>query len=95
MIPIHGGIIKAPIWCYNCFVQTLTLKLPPDLSAWLDQRASELKRSKSEIVRDALTAQRRRGNDQSVTAVAGDLVGRFASGRKDASHKKHLRGFGR
>ena len=74
-------------------MQTLTLKLPPDLSAWLDKRARELNRSKSEIARDALNAQRARGNDQSVTARAGDLVGMYA-GSKDSSHKRNLKGFG-
>ena len=76
-------------------MQTLTLKLPPELSDWLDKRARELKRTKSEIAREALNAQRQRGNDQSVTARAGDLVGKYASGRKDSSHKKHLKNFGR
>ena len=76
-------------------MQTLTLKLPPDLSAWLDKRARELNRSKSDIAREALNAQRARGNDQSVTARAGALVGMYASGRKDSSHKKHLKNFGK
>ena len=75
-------------------MRTLTLKLPPDLAGWLDRRARELGRSKSEITRDALLAQRQKGGRESVTARAGDLVGRFASGRKDSSHKKHLKGFG-
>jgi predicted DNA-binding protein len=74
-------------------VQTLTLKLPPELSAWLDKRARELKRTKSEIAREALNAQRQRGNDQSVTARAGDLVGKYA-GSKHSSHKRNLKGFG-
>ena len=88
-------ITDPAIWCYTAGMPTLTLKLPPDLAAWLEQRARALKRPKSEIARDALAAQRRRGNDQSVTARAGDLVGQFASGRHDASHKRHLKGFGR
>jgi predicted DNA-binding protein len=75
-------------------MQTLTLKLPPDLAGWLDERARELGRSKSEIAREALAAQREKSGRDSVTSRAGDLVGRFASGRKDASHKKHLKGFG-
>jgi predicted transcriptional regulator len=76
-------------------MQTLTLKLPPDLSDWLSKRAKELNRSKSDIAREALNAQRARGNDQSVTARAGNLVGMYASGRKDSGHKKHLKNFGR
>jgi len=75
-------------------MSTLTMKLPPELSDWLEKKARELNRSKSEIAREALFAQRDRGNAESVTARAGDLVGKYASGIKDSSHKKHLKGFG-
>ena len=75
-------------------MQTLTMKLPPDLSAWLEKRARELNRPKSEIAREALQAQRGRRNAESVTARAGDLVGKYASGRRDSSHKRHLKGLG-
>jgi hypothetical protein len=74
-------------------MQTLTLKMPPELSNWLDKRARELNRPKSEIVREALMSQRSRKNAESVTARAGDLVGKFA-GSKDSSHKRNLKGFG-
>jgi hypothetical protein len=75
-------------------MQTLTLKLPSDLSDWLEKQSRSLNRPKSEIARQALYAQRNRKNAQSVTASAGDLVGKYTSGRKDSSHKKHLKGFG-
>lgn len=75
-------------------MQTLTIKLPADLADWLEKRARELNRPKSEIARDALNSQRNGLNGQSVTARAGDLVGKYASGRKDSSHKKHLKGLG-
>ena len=74
-------------------MQTLTLKIPPDLSDWLDKRARELNRPKSEIVREALLSHRGQKKSDSVTARAGNLVGKFASGKKDSSHKKHLKGF--
>lgn len=74
-------------------MQTLTLKMPPDLSDWLEKRARELKRPKSEIVREALQAQRNGQNTESVTARAGDLVGKFA-GSKHSSHKRNLKGLG-
>lgn len=67
--------------------------MPPELSNWLDKRARELNRPKSEIVREALMSQRSRKNAESVTARAGDLVGKFA-GSKDSSHKRNLKGFG-
>ena len=74
-------------------MQTLTLKVPPDISNWLDKRARELNRSKSEIVRQALVAQRNGKNFESVTARAGDLVGKYA-GSKHSSDKRNLKGFG-
>ena len=74
-------------------MHTLTLKMPPELSDWLEKRARELNRPKSEIVREALQAQRRRKNTESVTARAGELVGKFA-GSKHSSHKRNLKGFG-
>jgi hypothetical protein len=88
-----SGIVNSPIWCYQTPVQTLTLKLPPDLAHWLDRQARALNRSKSEIVRQALVSQKDRKNTESVTARAGDLVGMFA-GSKHSSHKRNLKGFG-
>jgi len=73
---------------------TLTLKLPPDLSAWLEKQARALNRSKSEIAREALLAQRDRQNGESAAARAGDLVGKYASGKKDSAHKRHLKALG-
>lgn len=74
-------------------MQTLTLKLPPDLSAWLEKRARALNRPKSEIVRQALMAQRNGENADSAAARAGDLVGKYA-GSRDSSHKRNLKGLG-
>jgi hypothetical protein len=51
-------------------------------------------RMKSENTRNALAPQRNHQNRQSAAVRAGDLVGKFASGRKDSSRKKNLRGFG-
>jgi flagellin-like hook-associated protein FlgL len=77
-------------------MQTLTLKVPPEISKWLDKRARELNRSKSEIVRQAITAQfNGEKKFASLLDRAGDLVGMYASGRKDSSHKKHLKNLGR
>jgi Ribbon-helix-helix protein, copG family len=75
-------------------MRTLTLKVPGDLADWLDKRSRELNRPKSEIVRQALLAQRNGGKCESLLDRAGDLVGKYASGRKDSSHKKHLKTLG-
>jgi Arc/MetJ-type ribon-helix-helix transcriptional regulator len=77
-------------------MQTLTLKVPPEISNWLNKRARELNRSKSEIVRQALVAELNGEKKQeTLLARAGDLVGMYASGRKDSSHKRHLKNLGR
>lgn len=77
-------------------MQTLTLKVPDELAERLNRRAHELNRPKSEIVRQALVAQLNgETKTESLLDRAGDLVGMYASGRKDSSHKKHLKNFGR
>ncbi len=77
-------------------MQTLTVKLPSDLSDQLNRRARDLNRPKSEIVRQALVAELNGEKKfESLLDRAGDLVEMYASGRKDSSHKKHLKNFGR
>jgi hypothetical protein len=77
-------------------MQTLTLKVPDELAERLNRRALDLNRSKSEIIRQALVAQLN-GERKSTSLLerAGDLVGMYASGRKDSSHKRHLKNLGR
>ena len=76
-------------------MQTLTLKVPDELADRLNRRARESNRSKSEIVRQALAAQLNGEKKfESLLDRAGDLVGKYASGRKDSSHKKHLNTLG-
>jgi metal-responsive CopG/Arc/MetJ family transcriptional regulator len=87
------GIVNSPFWCYRKAMQTLTVKVPADLSDWLDKRARELNRPKSEIVREALSSQRLRNNPESVLARAGDLVGKYA-GTRHSSHKRNLKRLG-
>jgi len=74
-------------------MQTLTLKVPADLADWLDRRARDLNRPKSEIVRQALLAQRNGKNFESVLDRASDLVGKYA-GSRHSSHKRNLKGLG-
>ena len=65
-------------------MQTLTLKVPDDLADRLNRRARELNRPKSEIVRQALLAQLNGEKKfESLLDRAADLVGKYASGRKD------------
>jgi len=76
-------------------MQTLTLKVPDELAERLNRRARDLNRPKSEIARQALINHlngEKKG--ESLLDRAGDLVGMYASGRKDSSHKKHLKTLG-
>ncbi len=76
-------------------MQTLTLKVPDELADRLNRRARALNRPKSEIVRQALAAELNGGRKfESLLDRAGDLVGKYASGRKDSSHKRHLKNLG-
>ena len=77
-------------------MQTLTLKLPDEMAERLNRRARDLNRPKSEIVRKALDAELNNGQKlESLLDRAGDLVGMYATGRKDSSDKRHLKNFGR
>lgn len=76
-------------------MQTLTLKVPDELASQLSRRAQILNRSKSEIVRRALAAELNGEKKmESLLDRAGDLVGMYKTGRKDSSHKRHLKNLG-
>lgn len=81
-------------------MHTLTVKMPQQLAAALDEISAREHLSKSELVRRAienyLRAQNTGGSRASVLDRAGDLVGCFKGGPKDlASNPRHLAGFGR
>ena len=77
-------------------MQTLTLKVPDELAERLNRRARALNRPKSDIARQAL-ADHLNGERkvESLLDRAGDLVGMYATGRRDSSHKRHLKNLGR
>jgi predicted transcriptional regulator len=79
-------------------MKTISLKLPPKLSAKLDHAASQRRQSKSEIVRAALeqflngpSAPRRQ---VSALELAGDLVGRVNGPGDLSTNPKYMEGFG-
>jgi predicted DNA-binding protein len=74
----------------------LSLKVPPDVARWLEAQSRATGRSKSEIIREAVERLRDAARSGSALDLAGDAVGRVASGCEDlGSNKKRLRGFGR
>ena len=81
-------------------MNTLTLKIPDDLEAQLNEASQRAQLSKSELVRRALANYLGHKNAvergaPSVLALAGDLVGCFGGGPADlSSNPRHLDGFG-
>ena len=80
-------------------VTNLTIKVPPDLKASVEERARMTGSSVSAIVRESLRETLRpaqSGGGPSLLERAGDLCGCFDSGMEDlASNPNHLKGFGK
>jgi len=81
-------------------MNTLTIKIPPQLEAAVAAASAQDHLSKSELVRRALERylQQRTSRAPFVSALdrAGDLVGCFQGGPADlSSNPEHLSGFGR
>lgn len=84
---------------YFFLVTNLTIKIPPELKASVEERARMTGRSVSAIVRESLRETIRpaqSGQAPSLLERAGDLCGCLDSGMDDlASNPKHLEGFGK
>ena len=78
-------------------MKAISLKLPDEVDARLASHTEALGKTKSQLIRDALTSflDREGADHGSCLDLVRDLVG-TASGPGDlASNKKHLRGYGR
>jgi len=81
-------------------MNTLTIKIPPELDQELVQLSQRAHVSKSELVRQALSAFLAQGRSAagmvSALDLAGDVVGCFAGGPPDlSSNPAYLNEFGR
>jgi predicted DNA-binding protein len=79
-------------------MKPVSLKLPDELDARLEARASDLGRTKSEITREALTRlldDTEGSRRASSLDLVRDLVGTARGPGDLASSKKHLRNYGR
>lgn len=81
-------------------MNTLTIKIQPELDSHITRLSAEEHLSKSELVRRAITAyiQQKAANAPTISALdrAGDLVGCFNGGPADlSSNPRHLDGFGK
>ena len=78
-------------------MKTISLKVPDEIDARLEARAKAIRKTKSELTREALAAFLEGEGSSGVSCLdlVRDLVG-TAQGPGDlASNKKHLRGYGR
>ncbi len=80
-------------------MNTLTIKIPPQLEARIIEASAQEHLSKSELVRQALDSYLRQRSSATafVSALdqAGDLVGCFSGGPTDlSSNPDHLASFG-
>jgi predicted transcriptional regulator len=79
-------------------VKTISLKMPEDLEMQLSEAARRTGRSKSLLVRMALSEflpRRSRSSERSFLARATDLAGCVAAAPDLSNNKSRLRGYGR
>ena len=79
-------------------MKTVSLKMPEDLEMQLSEAARRMGRSKSLLVRMALSEflpRRSRSSGRSFLARARDLAGCVAAAPDLSTNKRRLRGYGR
>jgi predicted transcriptional regulator len=75
-------------------MRTVSFKLPGDLDDALNDLARARGASRSALVREALESLAK-GKRNSVTALAGDLVGSVEGPADLATNRKHMAGYGK
>ena len=76
-------------------MKTVSLKLPPSLSAKLERAVRKSGQSKSEVIREALEQFLKAERPMSALELAGDLAG-CGEGPGDLStNPKYMEGFGK
>lgn len=75
-------------------MKPISIKLPKNLEALLDELARARGMSRSAVVREALQAYAAGATTGSVVESAGELVGSLDGPRDLSTAAKHLRGFG-
>ena len=82
----------------NTMMKTISLKLPAPLANWLANRANELGRSRSDLVRQALEEQREGKNsrgEKSCAALLAEFGGFFRGPRDLSTNPNYMRDFGK
>jgi predicted transcriptional regulator len=78
-------------------MKSVSLKLPDDLNAKLEQVSRERGAAKSDVVRDALDAYfagQTNGRQLSCADLAAEIIGSVTGPVDLATNPKHMRGFG-
>ena len=92
------GIAHHDLWYYNTPMKTISLKLPEDLLARLEEEARVRRITKSELVREGIEKaleRNRVAEDPSCYDLGRDLTGSLKGLPADlATNPDHLEGFG-
>ena len=90
---------KTPTWaCFSgsraipCAMRSLTIKLAPEQTSWLEEQARALRRSKGDLIREMIEGRQAR-KEGSLGHVLSDLCG-CLNGSSDLSTRP-LKGYGR
>lgn len=78
-------------------MKTLSVKLPDPLAHWLRTQARELRRTQSDLVRQALEAQRQskgRKKAKSCAELLADFDGFFQGPPDLSTNPKYMKGYG-
>lgn len=75
-------------------MKTLSVKLPDPLARWLRTQARELRRTQSDLVRQALEAQRQNRNGPSCHDLMKDFCGSFSGPPDLSTNPKYMDGYG-
>ncbi|MGA2658741.1 MAG: CopG family transcriptional regulator [Verrucomicrobiota bacterium] len=76
-------------------MKTVSVKLPETLDGWLTQRARQLGRSRSAIVREALERQRSKLGQATCLDLMQDVCGSVRGPSDLSFNPRHLEGLGR
>ena len=79
---------------YRKIMKTLTLRIDPTLDQWLGAEAKRLGRTRSEIVREALTQKRDGKKPRSLHDRIKDVCGVIQGPRDLSTNPKYMEGLG-
>jgi hypothetical protein len=79
---------------YHAGMKIISVKLPESLARWLEQESAASRRSRSEIIREALEQRRQGTGEPTVADVLADLVGTIDGPKDLSTNPRHLDGLG-